>query len=283
MATFRMHKTDNYTVMSNYHLRDKELSLKAKGLLSLMLSLPPDWDYSIKGLCAIVKENESAVNSTLKELKQHGYLVVTKLYANQNSTGKIKYIYDVYEMPNLNVNSLAVENLCIEHQYIENPVEINKYRLNKDNKEVVEEEDSANPSDITKTSTPSNSNSINEIDIEKAKSQFIKIADKELVNELEQDKDKQSNYSKHIEDLSKDELVKLELLSSIGRDVGYPDYKLLQNHFNLINIVTQRTPEECRKLIKRKEKVSKSNSSIRISDSKLNIPNVERLVSDEVY
>lgn len=279
MATFRMHKTDNYTVMSNYHLRDKELSLKAKGLLSLMLSLPPDWDYSIKGLCAIVKENESAVNSTLKELKQHGYLVVTKLYANQNSTGKIKYIYDVYEMPNLNVSSLAVENLCVEHQYIEDPIEINKDNKIKNNKEVVEEEDSTNPLNITKTSTQSD----NKIDIEKAKKQFIEIAGKDILDELEQNKDKKSSYSKHLEDLSKDELTKLELLSSIGRDVGYPDYKLLQNHFNLINIVTQRTSEECRKLIKRKERLEKSNLSHRISDSKLSIPSVERLISDEVY
>ena len=283
MATFRMHKTDNYTVMSNYHLRDKELSLKAKGLLSLMLSLPPDWDYSIKGLCAIVKENESAVNSTLKELKQHGYLVVTKLYANQNSTGKIKYIYDVYEMPNLNVSSLAVENLCVEHQYIEDPIEINKDNKIKNNKEVVEEEDSTNPLNITKTSTQSDNNSVNKIDIEKAKKQFIEIAGKDILDELEQNKDKKSSYSKHLEDLSKDELTKLELLSSIGRDVGYPDYKLLQNHFNLINIVTQRTSEECRKLIKRKERLEKSNLSHRISDSKLSIPSVERLISDEVY
>lgn len=59
MSIVRVNKTNNYTVMSNYHLRNRELSLKAKGLLSLMLSLPDDWDYSIAGLVAICKENET--------------------------------------------------------------------------------------------------------------------------------------------------------------------------------------------------------------------------------
>ena len=74
--------------MSNYHFKDKDLSLKAKGLLSLMFSLPEDWDYSINGLVSICKENESAITSTLKELKEHGYLVVTKFMPNQTDTGR---------------------------------------------------------------------------------------------------------------------------------------------------------------------------------------------------
>ena len=61
MAVFRVHKTKNYTMMSNHHLRDKNLSLKAKGLLSVMFSLPDSWNYSIPRLCAILKENETAV------------------------------------------------------------------------------------------------------------------------------------------------------------------------------------------------------------------------------
>lgn len=64
--------------MSNHHLRNKELSLKGKGLLSLMLSLPPDWDYTIKGLCKITAAGETTIRSTLKELTKLGYLKVTK-------------------------------------------------------------------------------------------------------------------------------------------------------------------------------------------------------------
>lgn len=69
MAVIRVEKTKNYTVMSNYHFKEKEMSLKAKGLLSLMLSLPDNWDYTIAGLVTICKENESAIKSALDELK----------------------------------------------------------------------------------------------------------------------------------------------------------------------------------------------------------------------
>jgi len=69
MAVIRVEKTENYTVMSNYHFKEKEMSLKAKGLLSLMLSLPDNWDYTIAGLVTICKENESAIKSALDELK----------------------------------------------------------------------------------------------------------------------------------------------------------------------------------------------------------------------
>lgn len=69
MSVIRVEKTKNYTVMSNYHFKEKEMSLKAKGLLSLMLSLPDNWDYTIAGLVTICKENESAIKSALDELK----------------------------------------------------------------------------------------------------------------------------------------------------------------------------------------------------------------------
>lgn len=95
----RVNKTSNYTVMSNYHFKDKNLSLKGKGLLSLMLSLPDSWDYSIAGLCTICKENETAIKSALNELKKCGYLEVTKLYPGQSQSGRIEYIYDIFEQP----------------------------------------------------------------------------------------------------------------------------------------------------------------------------------------
>lgn len=75
MATYKIHKTKDYTVMSNTHLRDKNMSFKAKGLLSVMLSLPEEWDYSMNGLVAISKENLTAVRNTLQELEELGYLI----------------------------------------------------------------------------------------------------------------------------------------------------------------------------------------------------------------
>ena len=77
MAVFRIDKTRDYTVMSNHHLRNTALSLKAKGLLSLMLSLPDSWDYTTKGLAAVCKDGIDSICSTIKELEQHGYITET--------------------------------------------------------------------------------------------------------------------------------------------------------------------------------------------------------------
>lgn len=73
MAVFRIEKTRDFTVMSNHHLRNPRLSLKAKGLLSLMLSLPEDWDYTTKGLAYICKDGIDAISTTLRELEEQGY------------------------------------------------------------------------------------------------------------------------------------------------------------------------------------------------------------------
>ena len=96
---FKIHQTESYTVMSNAHLRDTRLSLKAKGLMSVMLSLPPKWDYSIAGLVAISAEGQTAVESALKELKDCGYLVVEKLTPDKTATGRYEYEYNIYETP----------------------------------------------------------------------------------------------------------------------------------------------------------------------------------------
>ena len=137
MTVMRVNKTNNYTVMSNCHLRDTRLSLKAVGLLSKILSLPDNWDYSIRGLVAICKENETAVKNALKELKEFGYLKVTKLMPDQTESGRIEWIYDIYEQPQTSQNGehqkeekQQVENLPIEHQYIENQVQLNTKESN---------------------------------------------------------------------------------------------------------------------------------------------------------
>ena len=98
MSVFRIHKTKNYTVMSNVHLRDRRLSLKAKGLMSLMLSLPDDWRYSIKGLSSRCSSGESAVKTGLDELSEFGYVRITKQYPSDDNS-KITYSYDVFEDP----------------------------------------------------------------------------------------------------------------------------------------------------------------------------------------
>lgn len=96
MATFRVNKTKDFTVMSNTHLRDKSLSLRGKGLLSVMLSLPENWDYSIAGLSAISCEGTKAIRTILGELEAIGYLSRTR---TQDEKGKFDYIYDIYEIP----------------------------------------------------------------------------------------------------------------------------------------------------------------------------------------
>ena len=97
MAVFRVEKTKNYTVMSNHHLRNKRLSLKAKGLLSLMLSLPEEWDYTTRGLAAISKEGVDAICSALKELEKHGYLTRRRLRDAHGRVGDIEYT--IHEQP----------------------------------------------------------------------------------------------------------------------------------------------------------------------------------------
>lgn len=131
MAVFRVHKTDNYTVMSNHHLRNKELSLKAKGLLSVILSLPDSWKYSIAGLAAICKEGVTAVKSALSELEASGYVAVTKLYPGQTESGRIEYLYDIYEKPQI---KQGIGNLGVECQGVENKAQSNIKKSNTYNK-----------------------------------------------------------------------------------------------------------------------------------------------------
>ena len=126
MAILRINKTKDYTTMSNYHFKDKRLSLKAKGLLSEMLSLPENWDYSIAGLVAINKEEETAIKSTLDELKQFNYLVVNKLMPNETESGRYEYVYDIYEMPKKQEGDfLGVEIQGVEIQGVENQGQYN--------------------------------------------------------------------------------------------------------------------------------------------------------------
>lgn len=97
MAIFRVAKTRDYTVMSNYHLRDKNLTLKAKGLLSLILSLPEDWNYTTRGLAAICKEGVDSIGAALRELESAGYLTRHRLRDKNGRISDTEYV--VYESP----------------------------------------------------------------------------------------------------------------------------------------------------------------------------------------
>ena len=134
MAVIRVQKTDNYTVMSNHHLRNKDMSLKAKGLMSLMLSLPPKWDYSIGGLVAICKESHTSIRSALKELEQNQYLIRER---KNNEKGYFTYEYILYEIPLPHIDKQHTDSVYIdkhdtEKAHADDNREINKEKLIKD-------------------------------------------------------------------------------------------------------------------------------------------------------
>ena len=98
-SVVRVHKTADFTIMSNHHLRNIELSLKAVGLMSKLLGLPDDWCYSIAGLVKICKEGETAVRAALHELVDEKYVYVEKLPPNYSQSGRFEYVYHIYEIP----------------------------------------------------------------------------------------------------------------------------------------------------------------------------------------
>lgn len=150
MSVIRVEKTKNYTVMSNYHLKEKKMSLKAKGLLSLMLSLPDDWNYSIAGLIAICKENETAIKSTLKELQEFGYVIVEKIMPDKTESGRIEYVYNIFEKPKQDGKKQGVENLPLEIQCVENQVQLNTKQLNINKTNTKEKEKNNTKKDFSK-------------------------------------------------------------------------------------------------------------------------------------
>ena len=131
MAVFRIEKTRDYTVMSTHHLRNAGLSLKSKGLLSMMLSLPEDWNYTTRGLAKICKEGTDSIGSALKELERAGYIVRNRL---RDSKGKIVDVeYVIYETPHPPDTVQSCEDepdtACPD---TENPCLENRPQLNKE-------------------------------------------------------------------------------------------------------------------------------------------------------
>lgn len=126
MSVFRINKTQNYTVMSNHHFKEKKMSLKAKGLLSLMLSLPDDWDYSISGLATLSKDGKDSIMSALAELEKFGYLTRTRLTNEKGQFAGVEY--NIFEIPQpknpISENSNS-ENANEENSNSEKPAQLN--------------------------------------------------------------------------------------------------------------------------------------------------------------
>ena len=133
MAVFRVQKTQNYTIMSNHHLRNKALSLKAKGLLSLMLSLPEDWDYTTRGLASICKEGVDSVCATVRELEAAGYIIRRRI---RDKNGQMRGMeYTVLEEPQPpQPEPEQAEPSCAKPEQVkpkrEKPVQANPAQLN---------------------------------------------------------------------------------------------------------------------------------------------------------
>ena len=152
-SVVRVHKNTDFTIMSNHHLRNQKLTLKAVGLMSKILGLPDGWNYSVAGLVKICREGETAVRAALHELIDEQYVYVEKLPPNHTKSGRFEYVYHIYEIPyenmpdglecpelflkkqsetNQNADSpdtekQDAENLHLEIQSIENQGQLNTY------------------------------------------------------------------------------------------------------------------------------------------------------------
>ena len=150
MAVFRIEKTRDYTVMANHHLRNTELSLKAKGLLSLMLSLPEEWDYTTKGLSRICKDGVDSICAGVRELEEQGYVVRERIRNPNGQLGAIEYtILEQPQEPKREKperENPVQANPVLDYPVLgkpeqENPAQLNTYRTNKDESNTL----SANP------------------------------------------------------------------------------------------------------------------------------------------
>ena len=126
MAVYRVEKTNDYTVMANHHLRDERLSLKAKGLLSMLLSLPDDWEISIRGLASIVTDGVGAVQTGINELIEAGYIVRRRQHAERGAFAGFEYI--IHEVPPCTENPYTA-NPYTGKPYTENPAQSSKDKL----------------------------------------------------------------------------------------------------------------------------------------------------------
>lgn len=151
MPVIRIDKTRDYTVMSNHHFRNRNLSLKAKGVMSLMLSLPDDWDYTVAGLATLSKDGLDSVRSALKELEREGYLKMERERDAKGKLGRASYVLS--EIPF--VEKPILENPRLGNPILEKPAQLNTYPLSTNTsstKESITEADA--PEDAQKPKKP---------------------------------------------------------------------------------------------------------------------------------
>ena len=135
MGVLRVEKNTNYSTMCNEHLKDMNLSLKAKGLLSIMLSLPDEWHYSVKGLKSICRESINTINGILQELEENGYLLRNRIYCNGKISEWEYVIFESKENKKLYLENLDIKNEDIENEDIENE-DVYKYTKQSNTKEL---------------------------------------------------------------------------------------------------------------------------------------------------
>lgn len=218
MAVFRIERTRDYTVMSNHHLRDKALSLKSKGLLSMMLSLPEDWNYTTRGLAKICKEGVDAIGGALRELESAGYIVRHQMRDRQGRISDTEYV--IYEQPQPKAPDTPQPDTALpdtENPYLDNPD--------------TEAPDTDNPAQLnTKKSNTQKSNT----DLSSTHSFFLPAADG-MTDGLEKKAEirEQIEYDilcQQYDRMQLDELVEIMLevamnrspTVKIGRDAEYP-------------------------------------------------------------
>ncbi len=210
----RVHKTANYTVMSNYHLQSRNLSLKAIGLLSKVFSLPDGWDYSIVGLTCICKENETAIKSALNELKEWGYLTVTKLMPSETKSGRIEYVYDFYEYSEK--DTLSRESSSIQKAHTKKQ-EVDFLPLET--------------SEITSIKQEVEKQEVENLPLEILPVKFLSTENQGQLNTNKQSTKKQSTNYLINQSLTDDEIDKMKC--EIGSRIGYK--RLISNYGDIVD------------------------------------------------
>ena len=210
----RVHKTANYTVMSNYHLQSRNLSLKAIGLLSKVFSLPDGWDYSIVGLTCICKENETAIKSALNELKEWGYLIVTKLMPSETKSGRIEYVYDFYEYSEK--DTLSRESSSIQKAHTKKQ-EVDFLPLET--------------SEITSIKQEVEKQEVENLPLEILQVEFLSTENQVQLNTKESITKKQSTNYLINQSLTDDEIDKMKC--EIGSRIGYK--RLISNYGDIVD------------------------------------------------
>ena len=210
----RVHKTANYTVMSNYHLQSRNLSLKAIGLLSKVFSLPDGWDYSIVGLTCICKENETAIKSALNELKEWGYLTVTKLMPSETKSGLIEYVYDFYEYSEK--DTLSRESSSIQKAHTKKQ-EVDFLPLET--------------SEITSIKQEVEKQEVENLPLEILQVEFLSTENQVQLNTKESITKKQSTNYLINQSLTDDEIDKMKC--EIGSRIGYK--RLISNYGDIVD------------------------------------------------